>query len=156
MGMWWGDLMTSLREHAERGAGGRAGKGGVMTRKVVGCVLGLVAWFVVATVLDRTLRAAWPAYAAVWKVFAFSLSMLVARLVVGAASTVAAGSTVAWIAQRHFPSAVATGLLLLAFFVPTHATIWDRFPVWYHLLFLGSLLPLTVFGAQLVGARAES
>jgi hypothetical protein len=37
---------------------------------------------------------------------------------------------------------------LLALFIPNHYLLWDKFPVWYHLTFLVSLLPLTLLGAM--------
>ncbi|HEY2513763.1 MAG TPA: hypothetical protein VGI39_23005 [Polyangiaceae bacterium] len=125
-----------------------------MKRKILGAVLGFFAWWVVATVLDRLLRLAWPHYAEVLKAFAFTLGMLIARLVEGAASTLAAGFVAAWVARKPGGAALATGVLLLALFVPTHAMIWDKFPVWYHLLFLSSLVPLTLLGARLLPARS--
>jgi hypothetical protein len=44
-------------------------------------------------------------------------------------------------------------LLLLALFVPFHLGLWARFPVWYHIVFLGSLVPLVVLGAKLFSPR---
>jgi hypothetical protein len=122
-----------------------------MKKNIVATVAGFAAWFVVATVLDRALRAAWPRYAEVLPALSFSLGMLVARLVEGAASTIAAGVVVAWIARRGVAATVATGVMLLLLFVPTHAMLWNRFPIWYHLVFLGSLMPLTLLGARLRG-----
>jgi hypothetical protein len=123
-----------------------------MTRKLLAAVAGFAAWFVVATVCDRALRLAWPGYAEVLPTLSFSLGMLGARLAEGAASTIAAGAIAAWIARRGVAAPVAVGALLLLLFVPTHAMLWSRFPVWYHLVFLGSLLPLTLLGARLRGS----
>ncbi len=132
-----------------------------MKRTVLAAVAAFAAWFVVATVLDRAHRLAWPRYADVLvssggslPAVSFSLGMLGARLVEGAASTIAAGAVVAWIGRRSGAAAIATGVLLLLLFVPTHAMLWHRFPIGYHLVFLGSLLPLTLLGARLVG-KAE-
>jgi hypothetical protein len=118
-----------------------------MKRRILAVVLGLVAWMVVATVCDRLLRAAWPDYASALPTFAFSLGMLFARLVEGAAATMAAGLVVAAIAKRHPPTAAAAGIVLLLFFVPTHALLWAKFPAWYHAAFLVSLLPLTMLAS---------
>ena len=123
---------------------------------VIAAVAGFFAWWIVATVLDRALRLAWPAYAVAFPTFTFSLGMLLARLVEGALCTIAAGAVAAWMGRRSSSrrAAVAMAALLLLFFVPTHAMIWSHFPVWYHLTFLGSLAPLTLFGARL-GAFSE-
>jgi hypothetical protein len=38
------------------------------------------------------------------------------------------------------------GLILLIAFIPQHVAMWNTFPIWYHLAFLLSLLPLTYLG----------
>ena len=40
------------------------------------------------------------------------------------------------------------GLILLAVFIPQHIALWNNFPVWYHLTFLLSLVPLTYLGGR--------
>lgn len=118
--------------------------------RVAGAVLGgFVAWWAAATLLDLLLRLSWPEYAAVEKAMTFTLGMQIARLVEGAAASVAAGFTTALISRRR---TIATWLLvslLLAFFIPIHYQLWDRFPAWYHLVFLVSLAVLPPLGAKL-------
>jgi|KBSMisStaDraftv2_1062788.scaffolds.fasta_scaffold18958_1 hypothetical protein len=116
---------------------------------VLAVVAGLLAWFVVATLANLVLRAALPGYAAVEKAMNFTLGMLVARLLVGALASVAAGAAAAALA-RHAPAArYALALVLVLFFIPVHINLWDRFPLWYHLAFLASLAPLALAGARL-------
>jgi hypothetical protein len=117
--------------------------------RAAGAVLGgLVAWTVVATLLNLALRLGWPAYAAVEKAMEFSLDMMIARLVIGALSSVAAGFFAAWISRRK---AIATWVLvvvLLAIFIPVHYALWQRFPAWYHVFFILSLVVFTLLGAM--------
>ena len=40
------------------------------------------------------------------------------------------------------------GVLLLLAFIPQHIMLWDKFPLWYHLTFLLSLIPLTFAGGK--------
>lgn len=118
--------------------------------KTIGAVIAaMVTWFFVATVLNLGLRAWWPHYHEAEATFNFSLAMKVARLVLGAISTLGAGFVAAWIDNIRMRSATVTGIVLLCLFVPGHYMIWDKFPVWYHLTFLVSLLPLTLLGAAL-------
>jgi hypothetical protein len=35
-------------------------------------------------------------------------------------------------------------------FIPIHIQLWDKFPIWYHLFFLVSLVPLSILGGRLV------
>jgi len=118
--------------------------------KTVGAVVAaLVAWFLVATVLNLALRAWWPHYHEAETAFNFTIAMKLARLVLGAISTLSAGFVAAWIGKSRMGSATLTGIALLCLFIPGHYRIWDKFPVWYHLTFLVSLLPLTLLGATL-------
>jgi len=41
-----------------------------------------------------------------------------------------------------------TGLIILALFVPVHIQLWSKFPAWYHLTFLLSIVPLVLLGAM--------
>jgi hypothetical protein len=118
--------------------------------KTVGAVIAaLVSWFLVATVLNLALRAWWPHYHEAETAFNFTIAMKLARLVLGAISTLSAGFVAAWIGKSRMGSATLTGIALLCLFIPGHYRIWDKFPVWYHLTFLVSLLPLTLLGAAL-------
>ena len=118
--------------------------------KTVGAVIAaLVTWFLVATVLNLALRAWWPHYHEAETAFNFTIAMKLARLFLGAISTLSAGFVAAWIGKSRMGSATLTGIALLCLFIPGHYRIWDKFPVWYHLTFLVSLLPLTLLGATL-------
>ena len=118
--------------------------------KIAGAVItALVTWFFIATVVNLALRALWPHYHEAETAFNFTIAMKVARLVLGAISTLSAGFVAAWIGKSRMGSATLTGIALLCLFIPGHYRIWDKFPVWYHLTFLVSLLPLTLLGAAL-------
>jgi hypothetical protein len=41
------------------------------------------------------------------------------------------------------------GLILLVMFIPQHIMLWNKFPVWYHLTFLLSLVPLAYLGGAI-------
>ena len=130
-----------------------------MLRAIAAIVGGLFAWVVVATVGNLLLRAAWPGYTEVEVAMNFTLGMLLARLLLGALSSLCAGFLAAWIARRNGTAVkVLAGLLLVAF-IPVHFALWERFSVWYHLSFLLSLVAVTVLGAagysSYVGQRRE-
>ena len=118
--------------------------------KIAGAVItALVTWFFIATVVNLALRTFWPHYHEAEIAFNFTFAMKFARLVLGAISTLGAGFVAAWIDKGRMRAAALTGIGLLALFIPGHYRIWDKFPVWYHLTFLVSLLPLTLLGAAL-------
>jgi len=119
--------------------------------KTVGAAMAaLGTWFFVATVLNLALRASWPHYHEAETAFNFTLAMKVGRLVLGAISSLGAGFVAAWIGKdRMKAAATVTGIVLLGLFIPGHYLLWSKFPIWYHLTFLVSLLPLTLLGSAL-------
>jgi hypothetical protein len=116
-------------------------------RGLAGIVAGLVTWFVIATILNIALRLTWPAYATAEAPMQFDLAMMIARLMLGAVSSFGAGGVAAWIARGNAMAPMIVGLISIALFVPVHYGLWDKFPVWYHITFLVSLLPFTMLGA---------
>ena len=125
-------------------------------RTILATIAGFVVWFAVATVGNLVIRWLLPGYVAVEKAMNFSLGMLVARLVLGALASFAAGAGCAAIARNAHAATYLFAAVLLIFFVPVHVSLWTKFPVWYHIVFLGSLIPLVVFGARLLTSRNVS
>jgi hypothetical protein len=122
-------------------------------RAVLAITVGFVVWFVVATVGNFAIRLLFPGYAEVEKAMNFSLAMLLARLVLGAGASIAAGVACAAVRSSTRLPRYVFALLLFALFVPVHVSLWDKFPIWYHIIFLGSLAPLVVLGTKLLGSR---
>ena len=79
--------------------------------------------------------------------------MLLVRLVLGAGASIAAGVACAAVRSSTRLPRYVFALLLFALFVPVHVSLWDKFPIWYHIIFLGSLAPLVVLGTKLLGSR---
>jgi hypothetical protein len=118
--------------------------------ETVGAVIAaLVTWFFIATMVNLALRAWWPHYHEAETAFNFTFAMKVARLALGAISSLGAGFVAAAIAKDRMRAAIFTAIILLVLFIPGHYRIWDKFPVWYHLTFLVSLFPLTLLGGSL-------
>ena len=126
-----------------------------MAKSILGVGAGLAVWLVLASVAGLILRAAWPEYAQVAASMTFTLSMKIARLAIGALATVAAG-VVTRVVARSTAAGVAVGAVLLVIFIPEHVRLWDKFPVWYHLTFLLSLVPLSYFGGRMVQTPLSS
>jgi hypothetical protein len=120
-----------------------------MIRGIVAVVAGLLVWGVCATLLDIVLRLALPGYAAAEPQLQFTVGMMLARLALpGALPSVAAGFVGAWISRGNRLVTWIVALALLGAFLPTHYRLWSKFPPWYHVTFLGSLILLTWLGAR--------
>ncbi len=127
-----------------------------MGRRILGVVAGLAVWVGVVTIAGPIIRAAWPAYTSVADAMRFTLPMLIARLAVGALATVAAGLTTSIVTRQSRSATLAAGMVLLLVFIPQHLALWEKFPVWYHLTFLLSLVPLSVLGGKIAAAWSAS
>jgi hypothetical protein len=120
-----------------------------MARDILGVIAGLAVWMAIAAVAGVTMRSTWPDYASVADAMTFTLPMMFARLAIGAFATLGAGWVTAVIARHSMLARVTAGLLLVVLFVPQHMFLWDKFPIWYHLTFLVSLVPLAYLGGQI-------
>jgi len=125
---------------------------GELVKNAIGVVAGLAVWIAVVAVAGLIMRSSWPAYARVADAMTFTLPMMLARLSIGALATLAAGWVTAALAPRPLLVRVIPGIILLAVFIPQHIALWHTFPIWYHLTFLLSLVPLTYLGGARVSA----
>jgi len=126
-----------------------------MKRSILALLAGLVLWALVATLLNRGLRAGFPGYTLAEPTMTFTLGMKVARLILGALASLAAGAVTGLIATSKPSVRWVLGAIILALFIPVHVQLWSKFPVWYHLTFLGTLVPLVALGAALAGRRSK-
>ena len=126
-----------------------------MVKTALAVIAGLVAWVALVSIAGLILRASWPEYSAVAASMAFTLPMLIVRLTISAVTLLAAARLTASIAPRATTATVVLGTVLVATFVPIHVGVWDRFPIWYHLTFLLTLVPLCVLGGR-VGQKSDS
>jgi hypothetical protein len=77
---------------------------------------------------------------------------MLGRLSIGALATLATGVVTARIAPSRLVRLIP-GVLLLIAFIPVHMMLWEKFPVWYHLTFLLSLVPLSYVGGAIAGGH---
>jgi hypothetical protein len=76
-----------------------------------------------------------------------SAALLALVLVLSIVSSIVSGWVTARIARVHaFGSSVALGVLLLVVGIGVQLQSWEAMPLWYHLLFLGALLPAVLVG----------
>jgi hypothetical protein len=85
----------------------------------------------------------------------FTHAMMAARLALGALASLAAGAVTRAVAPSSTRVLWVLGAVLLAAFIPVHVQLWTKFPVWYHLVFLGTLVPLVVLGGMFTRNRSR-
>jgi hypothetical protein len=120
-----------------------------MKRSILACLAGLLTWIIVVTVINRVLRLSLPNYRAAEQTLQFTLSMKWARLLMAIATSVVAGAVTGWSSRSSRWAPWIVGSVVLAMFAPLHIAIWSKFPVWYHLIFLLTIIPAVLAGALL-------
>jgi hypothetical protein len=124
-------------------------------RAVLAVIAGLVAWAVVATLLNFLLRGGLEGYVDAEHTMHFTLPMMVGRLGEGAFASIGAGVACALVAgaaattRRRKTLAAITGAIIVLVFLPEHIAIWPMFPIWYHVFFLATLVPFVMVGERL-------
>jgi hypothetical protein len=127
-----------------------------MKRFILACLAGLLTWVVVVTIINRVLRLSLPNYTAAEHTLQFTLTMKWARLLMAMATSVAAGAVTGWLSRSSRWAPLVVGGLVLAMFLPVHIAIWSKFPAWYHLTFLLTIVPAVLVGALLPARRNQA
>ena len=120
-----------------------------MKRFILACLAGLLTWMVVVSVINRMLRLSLPNYTAAEHTLQFTLAMKWARLLMAIVTSAAAGAVTGWISRSRSWAPLIVGSVVLVMFLPAHIAIWSKFPVWYHLTFLLTIIPAVLAGALL-------
>ena len=118
-----------------------------MKRSILACLAGLLTWIVVVTVINRVLRLSLPNYTAAEQTLQFTLGMKWARLLMAIVTSLVAGAVTRWISPSSRWAPLIVGSVVLAMFVPLHIANWSKFPAWYHLTFLLTIIPTVLVGA---------
>jgi glycerol-3-phosphate acyltransferase PlsY len=107
----------------------------------------------VVTVINRVLRLSLPNYTAAEHTLEFTLAMKWARLLMAIATSMVAGAVTRWISPSSRWAPFIVGSVVLAMFLPAHIALWSKFPAWYHLTFLLTIIPAALAGALLAPRR---
>jgi hypothetical protein len=126
-----------------------------MVRSILGIIVAILTWFVVATIGNWILRAILPGYSDVEVAMTFTLTMMVCRLVLGLVSSLCAGFVCAAIAGRSSVAPKVSAAIMVIMFLPVHYNLWAKLPIWYHLFFLITLAPMMLIGAALKSQRTN-
>jgi hypothetical protein len=125
-------------------------------KSICAVVVAVFAWFLTAVVGNLFIRAVLPGYTEVEADMNFNLAMKLCRLALALVASLCAGSVCAAIAGSNSQAAKVLGCGLLLLFLPVHYSLWDKFPVWYHLFFLVTLAPTVLLGSALYSKLASA
>lgn len=131
-----------------------------MIRIILGVIVGFIAWSILWIGSDQVLRSASPSWygaeqTALEKAlfnnteFAANTLILLFQLVRSFIISILSGFLCAFVATENRRSTVILGILLLVFGLFVQIGIWNHLPVWYHIIFLGALTPMTVIGGRI-------
>ncbi|MFV0389637.1 MAG: hypothetical protein ACK5NT_12875 [Pyrinomonadaceae bacterium] len=125
-----------------------------MVRIIIGIVVGFVLWSVLWVGSSELLKAFSQEYAERLTSMQFSTADLIFALIRSFFCTIIAGWIAVLAAREYSKTTLGLGVLLLAVGVLVQATNWNVFPVWYHLVFLLALVPLTLFGGKMAKPKS--
>lgn len=119
-----------------------------MLRSILAVIVGFVVWSVLWVGSDAVLSAVSADYAEGLK--NFSTSILLIGIVRSVIISIIAGYVTAFIAgnQAKVLAVFALGVLLLVFGILVQASVWNQIPIWYHLVFLALLIPMSLLGGR--------
>lgn len=130
-----------------------------MLRIILGAVVGFIVWTVLLFITDAIWAILSPEYvkhqASLQKAILDKTQFDVSTFVMGIATIRSAlqsfltGILAALISKESFKSPLLLGIFLLAFGLFIHSLIWNNVPIWYHILILLPLIPLTILGGKL-------
>lgn len=131
-----------------------------MLKIILGVVAGFVAWSILWVGSDQVLTIASPGWygahqsatelaIANRESFAADGTIMLIRLLVAAVATIMSGFLAAFIAGENRRAPFALGVILLIVGIAVQAAFWNVMPIWFHLIFLVLLLPLSILGGKI-------
>ena len=131
-----------------------------MFRIVLGAIAGFILWSILWVGSDAILSAISPDWwgkrslefrAAVENKTPYSLDsiVLILLLIKSLVISVISGFVTAIIARENAKSTLLLGILLVLFGIFIQSTHWNYMPLWYHILFLLLLIPMSMLGGKL-------
>ncbi|CAN5398777.1 hypothetical protein BH10ACI3_BH10ACI3_23830 [soil metagenome] len=131
-----------------------------MVRIVLGVIAGFIVWSIFWVGTDKILIMAFPDWYgkysnavedALVKGMALSAEPLiyVAALLRSFVTSLAAGYIAALVAGEYKRSTMILGVILVLVGLAVEYMMWNVAPVWYHVLFVLFLVPMTILGGRL-------
>lgn len=131
-----------------------------MLRIILGVIAGFIAWSILWVGSQQVLVSVWPDWYGAHQiaferatlnreVFTPDTTILIMNLVRLTIVSILSGFLAAVIAGENKRSTLILAILLLAFGAVVTALTWALLPIWYHIILLALLVPMTIAGGKL-------
>lgn len=121
-----------------------------MVLRFAAALAGVLFFVAFAFLMNRLALGVWPAYADAFPSHNFTTGMLFARLATAIVALLGSGYLAARVARgERIVVAITAGVLLLLGGA-NHLTepTWSHYPLWYHLAFVGLIVPCIFLGGR--------
>jgi len=131
-----------------------------MLKIILGVIAGFVAWSIVWVGSDQALISFSPDWYGAHQ-YAFQAAMvngtafvpestiLLMHLFRSVIVSIMAGFIAAFVAGENRKAPLALGVVLLLFGGAVEAVAWSYLPIWYHVVFLVLLIPMSILGGKM-------
>jgi hypothetical protein len=131
-----------------------------MIRIILGVVAGFIAWSILWLGSDQLLislsrdwygnhQYAFQNAMVNQTPFTPDTTILLLHLLRAVIISILAGFLAAIVARENRRTPMILGVLLLLFGIAVQALAWSYLPIWYHVIFLALLIPMTILGGRL-------
>jgi len=131
-----------------------------MLRVILGIVAGFIAWSILWVGSDQVIMMLSPGWYGAHQLgfekamtnkseFTPDNTIMIMHLVRAVIITLMSGYLAAFIARGNRNAPLGLGILLLLFGAMVQAMAWNYIPIWYHIVFLALLIPVSILGGRL-------
>lgn len=120
-----------------------------MVKIILGVIVGFIVWSILWVGSAAIMSAVSADYAEAMITMKFSNMWLIVAIVRSVIFSILSGLLAVLISKEFSKTTIGLGVLLLLFGIFVQVSVWNVFPVWYHLVFLALLIPMTILGGKL-------
>lgn len=118
-------------------------------RTFIGIATGFIAWSILWLGSEPVIFSVVPEWNHEGDPLKVTENYLVTKLVLSAFFSLSSGYLTSVISNDKFRAPLFLGIVLLGVGIYFQTMVWDSVPVWFHSIFLGLLLPVTVIGGSI-------
>jgi len=121
-----------------------------MVLRLAAALAGVLLFVAFAFAMNRLALAVWPAYAEASPSHSFTTGMHLARLAAAVVALLGSGYVAARVARGERIAVMISAGVLLLLGGANHLTepTWSHYPLWYHLAFVGLIVPCILLGGR--------